>query len=332
MALNLAAQGAVPTDGLTVRGLSVALGRGAGPAVQLVHEASLAVARGEVVALVGESGSGKSTLVRAVAGLLPRTAPWRVRGELSLGATDLLGLDEAGRRQVRGRRIGFVFQEPQQALNPTWTVRRQITQALPHIPKPQRRAHAEQLLTRLGFPEPEVRAGAYPHELSGGLRQRVLVALALAQGPELVIADEPTAHLDARLKLQVLSVLRAEVTAAKAGLLIVSHDLSMVSEVADRVYVMYAGTIVEHGTTAEVLRQPRHRYTAALIEALPAQDGLPKAIPGQVPGLMSPPPGCAFHPRCAFAVPECGRQRPEFTRQEERGWACWRPRGAAVTP
>jgi oligopeptide/dipeptide ABC transporter ATP-binding protein len=291
----------------------------------VLQEVSLRIAPGEVVAVVGESGCGKSTLLRALIGLGPTGAKYRVQGRITLADTVLSGFEASQWATVRGARIGFVFQEPQSALNPTQTVLRQVEAAFHHKPRAQRRRLAEQALAEAGFPDPKQRGQAYAHELSGGLRQRVLLALALAQKPELVLADEPTAHLDTALSDMVLDRLSAYVRAQDASLVLVTHDLSLAEARSQRIYVMYAGRIVEFGPTSEVLTRPRHPYTAALLAAVPKQGRLPNPIPGEVPNLHAPIVGCAFGARCPRVLPSCREDTPAMTAENSRGWACLSP-------
>ncbi len=312
-------------DKLQVQGLCVELQDKQGM-LPLVQDVSLHVAPGEVVALVGESGCGKSTLLRALIGLAPAGGKSKVRGSIQLGDAVLSDLEPAQWPSVRGSRIGFVFQEPQSALNPTQTVLRQVETAFHRLPRSQRRARAEAALADAGFPEPAVRGQAYPHELSGGLRQRVLLALAMGPQPQLLLADEPTAHLDADLEALVLDRLLAYVHEQDASLLLVTHDLTLVQTLAQRLYVMYAGRIVESGPTSELLAQPRHPYTAALLAAAPKPGILPSPIPGEVPNLHAPTQGCAFGPRCARVQPSCREAPPPMQCDDLRGWACLNPR------
>ncbi len=308
--------------GLQVRGLDVAIE--AGPVI--VKQVDLDVAPGQIVALVGESGCGKSTLLRAVAGLLPRTALWTVQGEARWADTALLGGSGAHSAQLLGRRLGFVFQEAHEALNPTRSVQNQLQLAFRGLPRAQRGPEVEQVLGRVGLSAVGARGRVYPHELSGGQRQRVLVAMAIAQKPELILADEPTSHLDLTSQAQILGVLAEQAHRHDSAVLWVSHDLAMVSQIAAHIYVMYAGRVVEHGPTADVMAAPRHPYTAALIDALPAQGRLPSPIQGDVPEAVSLPPGCAFHPRCAHTQAQCRSRRPGLQADGPHRWACWHPR------
>ena len=336
-------------DLLQVRGLKVELPTPAGW-VRPVNEVSLRIAAGESLGLVGESGSGKTMMALALMGLLPMgarvsgdanlsgdpnlpgqtnlsaevqvTRDASVAGDASRGRTDspetsLTSLTERGWRNVRGREIAMVFQEPMTALNPVMRIGAQIAEAV--------RVHGAGLdgggvrrrvldaLRRAAVPEPESRAEQFPHQLSGGLRQRAMIAMALAGGPRLLIADEPTTALDVTVQKQILDLLDRLRRELQLGLLFITHDLGVVAQVADRVAVMYAGRIVEEGPAQEVLQAPRHPYTQGLLAASPTLErGKLKPIPGTVPQLTALPPGCAFEPRCSLRVAECVRAVPDL--------------------
>jgi len=296
---------------LEVRGLTVELPTAAGW-VRPVNEVSLGVDAGESLGLVGESGSGKTMLSLALMGLLPPGA--RVSGEAMLAtessAKNLTVLTEREWRDVRGGEISMVFQEPMTSLNPVMRAGAQIEEAI--------RAHQRQLSTnemkrktiealrRAAISEPEVRAEQFPHQLSGGLRQRVMIAMALAAGPRLLIADEPTTALDVTVQKQILDLLDRLRRELRLGLLFITHDLGVVRQVAEHVAVMYAGRIIEEGPAREVLAKPRHPYTQGLLKASPTlKRGALSPIPGAVPQLTALPPGCAFEPRCEFRRTEC---------------------------
>jgi oligopeptide/dipeptide ABC transporter ATP-binding protein len=305
---------------LEVRGLTVELATAAGW-VRPANDLSLRIGAGESLGLVGESGSGKTMLALALIGLLPQGA--RVSGEAKLefseaeAGRNLVELSEREWRSVRGREIAMIFQEPMTALNPVMRIGAQIEEAV--------RAHQSKLdagevrhrmieaLRRAAVPEPEARAEQYPHQLSGGLRQRAMIGMALAGGPRLLIADEPTTALDVTVQKQILDLLDRLRRELKLGLLFITHDLSVVTQVADRLAVMYAGRIVEHGPAEQVLRAPRHPYTQGLLAASPTLErGRLTPIPGTVPQLSSLPPGCAFEPRCAVRRTECRAAVPEL--------------------
>ncbi len=288
--------------------------------VRPVNEVSLTLASGESLGLVGESGSGKTMLALALVGLLPSGA--RSRGHAWFGSkngagpTDLLSLADADLPAVRGAKIGFVFQEPMTALNPVMRVGAQIAEAIlahrARLGAKQARHEAIEALERVRVPEPALRARQYPHELSGGLRQRAMIAMALAAGPRLLVADEPTTALDVTVQKEILELLSRLRREMHLSLLFITHDLGVVAQVAGRVAVMYAGRIVEIGPAQEVLRRPRHPYTEGLLRASPQLGRRSLApIAGNVPSLTALPPGCAFAPRCPYRQPECDARVPE---------------------
>jgi peptide/nickel transport system ATP-binding protein len=295
-----------------------------------VCDISFSIAPGEVLGLVGESGSGKSITSLAIMRLLPPQA--RVSGEILFaenGSTrNLLTLPREEMRLLRGSRIGMIFQEPMTALNPVMRVGDQIAEAvLAHggCSKSDAARLVVQAMTDVAIPEPDRRARDYPHQLSGGMRQRVMIAMAIVNRPKLLIADEPTTALDVTIQAQILELL-AELR-AKFGLamLFISHDLAVVSQVADRVAVMYAGNLVELGAKGEIFQAPAHPYTRGLLHAVPdlkTERGRPLGtIEGTVPPLHAMPPGCAFEPRCGFRVPECTRALPPLAEVAEGHWA-----------
>lgn len=299
---------------LEVKKLSVELATPRGW-IKPVNEVSLQIGAGEAVGLVGESGSGKTMLSLALMGLLPEGS--RVSGEALQDGTPLTNLREEEWRSVRGKEIAMIFQEPMTSLNPVMKIGAQIEEAIrTHEKKLEARAVRERTLDALrkaAVPEPELRAEQYPHQLSGGLRQRAMIAMALAAGPKLLIADEPTTALDVTVQKQILELLRRLRGELQLGLLFITHDLGVVSQVADRVAVMYAGRVVEQGQTKEVLSNPKHPYTQGLLEASPKlQRSALKPIPGVVPQLFGLPPGCSFEPRCGLRKAECTRAVPEL--------------------
>lgn len=297
---------------LDLAGLTLAVETPSGPAWP-VRDVTLAVRPGETLAVVGESGSGKSLAALAVMGLLPDAV--RVAGGVArLAGQDVLRLDEPGLRRLRGRRMAMVFQDPLSSLNPVHRVGTQVVEALrAHRPRAARTAaaEAEVLLARVGLPDPARAARAFPHELSGGMRQRAMIAIAIANDPDLLIADEPTTALDATVQAQVLDLLGDLGRARRMALIFITHSLPLVAAIADRVAVMYAGQVVEEGPAASLLARPLHPYTAALLASAPdAAGGLPVPIPGRVPAPHAVPPGCAFAPRCAHAHPVCTASDP----------------------
>jgi len=290
--------------------------------VRAVDNVSLTVAVGETLALVGESGSGKSVTALSVMRLLPRRSGRIAAGRILLDGIDLASLPNEAMRRLRGSAIGMVFQEPMTSLNPLLRVGEQVAEPL-RIHRGLARAAAQQaavaMLAAVGLPEPERQAGRYPHELSGGMRQRVMIAVALACHPRLLIADEPTTALDVTIQAQILELLRTLQRDLGMGMLFITHNLGIVAGLAHRMAVMYAGRVVEHGSVAEVFARPRHPYTRGLLACQPrlgeahglraAGISLP-AIPGSVPGLRALPPGCSFAPRCPLAIEACRADIP----------------------
>jgi oligopeptide/dipeptide ABC transporter ATP-binding protein len=303
---------------LEVRELTVELPTPVGW-VRPVNEVSLRIDAGESLGLVGESGSGKTMLSLALMGLLPPGA--RVSGEASLAteasAKNLTALTEREWRDVRGGEIAMVFQEPMTSLNPVMRIGAQIEETI-HVHQPKLRANevkrkAVDALRRAAVPEPEDRAEQFPHQLSGGLRQRAMIAMALAAGPRLLIADEPTTALDVTVQKQILDLLDRLRRELQLGLLFITHDLGVVAQVAERIAVMYAGRIIEEGPARNVLAKPLHPYTQGLLRASPTlKRGTLMPIPGAVPQLTALPPGCAFEPRCELRRDECAVAVPAF--------------------
>jgi len=303
---------------LEVRGLQTWFDTRAGTA-RAVDGVDLRVERGETMALVGESGSGKSVTAYSILRLVAQ--PGRiVGGQVLFDGVDLLKLDQRGIRAVRGKRIGMIFQEPLAALNPVWTIGEQIVEAIRlHRPVSRRAAWARavELLERVQMPSAAQRAHEYPHRLSGGMRQRAMIAIALACDPDLLIADEPTTALDVTTQAQILALLKELQRELGMGLLLITHDLGVVAEVADRAAVMYAGRVVEEGAVAQLFVQPSHPYTAGLLRSLQVEALAPGArlpeIAGTVPLLTAMPAGCAFAPRCTQAQTGCVVDAPPLT-------------------
>jgi peptide/nickel transport system ATP-binding protein len=304
---------------LDIRGLTVELPTTSGW-IRPVNELSLTLAEGETLGIVGESGSGKTMLSLALMGLEPHGA--RTTGEAWLHARDaraqnLLASSPHAMRSIRGREIAMIFQEPMTALNPVLRVGEQVAEAIrvhePGVSEREIQRRVLESLERAALPDPERRARQYPHQLSGGLRQRVMIAMALAAGPRILIADEPTTALDVTVQKQILELLAKLRRELQLSLLFITHDLGVVAQVADRVAVMYAGRIVEYGPVMEVLRAPRHPYTAGLLRAAPrlVREKL-VPIPGTVPSLAALPPGCSFSPRCALHIPDCDTAMPQL--------------------
>jgi oligopeptide/dipeptide ABC transporter ATP-binding protein len=278
--------------------------------VHAVDGASFTVRTGEALGLVGESGSGKSMTLRAILGLLPN--PGRiVSGEVEFEGQDLASASQRRLQEVRGAHIGMIFQEPMTALNPVMRVIDQIAEGpMAHLgqSRSHARASAIDLMRKVGIPDPHRRARAYPHELSGGMRQRVMIAIALSCEPKLILCDEPTTALDVTIQDQILKLLGAMRRDFGVSVVFVTHDLAVVAQTCERVAVMYAGQVVETGSVEEVFRAPRHPYTLGLLRSVPRFDLKRQtldSIPGQPPDLVLPPPGCRFHPRCPFAQDDC---------------------------
>ncbi|MEY9963169.1 peptide/nickel transport system ATP-binding protein [Streptacidiphilus sp. MAP12-16] len=310
---------------LQVRGLHVDF-----TGVPAVRGVDLDVRRGEVLGVVGESGSGKSVTAMAVLGLLPATA--RARGSVRLGGTELLGRPRAELAKIRGRRIAMVFQDPLSALTPVYRIGDQIAEALlvhQDIGRAAARDRAVELLDLVGIPDPRTRADAFPHEYSGGMRQRAVIAMAIANNPEVILADEPTTALDVTVQAQVLEVLRTAQRETGAALVLVSHDLGVIAGMADRVAVMYAGRVVETAPVDELYARPRMPYTLGLLGAVPRLEAdcvraplVP--VPGTPPAMAALGPGCPFAPRCPLAADECRTTEPELLGREGHLAACHR--------
>ncbi len=308
--------------------------------VRALEGVSYHVRRGEVFGLVGETGCGKSVSAYAVLRLLPRTA--RIaRGTVTFDGEELTTASERRLREIRGRDIAMVFQDPLAALNPVMRAGKQVAEVLRLHQRQELleaaeafegsrrsryrqavRARVEDALRQVKLPDPASIADAYPHELSGGMQQRVMIAMALACRPRLLIADEPTTALDVTIQAQVLRLLRELQGELGMSVLLITHDLGVVAGMCDRVAVMYAGTIVEQASVAELFADPRHPYTQGLLAALPSGDARLTTIPGRVPDLIAPPEGCRFHPRCPRATKRCAREAPELREAGARKIAC----------
>jgi oligopeptide/dipeptide ABC transporter ATP-binding protein len=278
--------------------------------LRAVDGASFEVRRGEALGLVGESGSGKTMALRSLIGLLPRSA--RIAGgSIRLDGTELVGASDATLRGLRGRTVAMVFQEPMTALNPVMRIGEQIAETpLVRLGYSRRRAkeRALELMRLVGIPDPARRYEAFPHELSGGMRQRVVIATALSGDPKLLLCDEPTTALDVTIQDQILKLLASLREELGVSILFVSHDLAVIAQTCRRVAVMYAGQLVETGTVDAIFREPHHPYTLGLLRSVPSFDSVRdhlSSIPGAPPDLASPPSGCRFHPRCGFARPDC---------------------------
>jgi len=316
-------------DLLSIRDLETTFftDRGAARAVDGV---SLDVGRGQTVAVVGESGCGKTMLALSVLRLVP-SPPGRITGgQVLFDGTDLLALPEAAMRSIRGNRISMIFQEPMTSLNPVFRVGEQIAEAVrlhQGATAHEAREAAAEMLRLVGIPDPGARAQAYPHELSGGMRQRVVIAMALACDPELVLADEPTTALDVTIQAQILDLMMDLKERNNSAVLLITHDLGIVAQTCSRVAVMYAGQVVEDAPVPELFRDPLHPYTRGLLRSLPrpgARQRELEPVPGVVPGLADLPRGCRFHPRCPQAMPRCSEEPPPLLGPAPgRGVRCW---------
>ncbi len=315
---------------LEVRNLAVEFGAGAGR-VRAVDDVSFEVNPGETLAIVGESGSGKSVTALSLLRLVP-TPPGRFcSGEILFEGEDLLKASDAAIRSIRGNRIAMIFQEPMSSLNPALTVGLQIAEPLQlHGRLPWARAFdkARELLTRVRIPDAARRVNTHPHQFSGGMRQRAMIAMALACKPNLIIADEPTTALDVTVQAQILSLLKDLTKETNAALILITHDLGVVARYADRVCVMYAGRVVESGSAQDIYANPRHPYTLGLMASIPRldQDAVDRLTPidGQPPDLAALPKGCAFEPRCRYAMDRCRDERPTLEHEGGRHYrACF---------
>ena len=318
---------------LDVRGLKTHFFTSDG-VVKAVDGVSFAAHRGEILGLVGESGSGKSVTAMSILNLLPSPPARIVDGQILYRGQDLVNITPAGMRAIRGRHISMIFQEPMTSLNPVYTVGSQIAEVYTeHFGTSRKEAFEKsiEMLGRMGIPSPEVRAHEYPVNMSGGMRQRVMIAMALAAGPELIIADEPTTALDVTIQAQILDQLRDLSRAESTSVILITHNLAVVAEYAKRVLVMYAGRIVEEAPVEQMFERPLHPYAKGLLNSIPrlgdkTTSGKKRLteIPGMVPSLDNLPSGCSFHPRCPLARDKCRRDDPELTAHGPRcRVACW---------
>ncbi len=284
--------------------------------VRAVDGVSFSVAPGKLLGLVGESGSGKTVSVLSIMRLLPETARI-VSGEIIFEDRDLLKLSEPEMRHIRGARIAMIFQEPMTSLNPVFTIGSQIGEAVrlhQQTSRAETRNRTIEALRMVRIADPERRVDDYPHQLSGGMRQRVMIAMALSCNPRLLIADEPTTALDVTIQAQILDLIRELQVRLGLAVILVTHDLGIVAEYADDVTILYAARVMEQAPTAELFRNPLNPYTRGLLESIPGIDGNRhrrlQAIPGSIPSALNPPAGCRFHPRCARVIPQCSEAEP----------------------
>ncbi len=296
-----------------------------------VDGVSLALEAGRTLGIVGESGCGKSVTALSIMGLVPQPPGRIAGGEILFEGADLLKLGAAEMRALRGDRIAMIFQEPMSSLNPAFTIGEQIAEGLlqhRNISKNEAKNQAIEMLERVRIPSPERRYHDYPHRLSGGMRQRAMIAMALACRPKLLICDEPTTALDVTIQAQILDLMRTLREETGAAIILITHDLGVVAELADDVAVMYAGRIVERSAVAELFAEPQHPYTIGLLGSIPKlhlEQARLAAIEGQVPNPLAVPRGCRFAPRCPFAVERCGRDDPVLSRiKSAHEAACWR--------
>jgi peptide/nickel transport system ATP-binding protein len=324
----------VPTL-LDVQDLRIAFPDGAGGRIHPVDGVSFTLARGEMLALVGESGCGKSLTSLALLRLVPPPGRIEAGSRLRLGDTDVLALEGEALRQIRGRRIGMIFQDPMTSLNPVFTVGDQITEGMHahfKVSKKEARERALALLTEVGIPDPAARFDAYPHQLSGGMRQRVMIAIALAAEPEILIADEPTTALDVTVQAQILEVLDRLRETRGMAILLITHDLGVVAGRADRTAVMYAGQIVEAAPTPELFARPQHPYTLGLFGSVPRLTGPRERltpIKGSVPPPAAWPTGCRFRTRCPIVHPKSAEMPPLLPAGPDHRSRCWLAQDAA---
>jgi len=311
--------------------------------VRAVDGVSFGVPAGKTLGLVGESGCGKSVLARSILGINPARSTVNLSGQIFFQGRDLRQLPEHELRSLRGKQMAMIFQDPMTSLNPIMPIGRQIAQVIRFhfgVPAIEANERAVALLDSVGMPSPRERALVYPHELSGGMRQRATIAIALSCNPKLLIADEPTTALDVTVQAQILDLLQREQEERQMTLILITHNLGVVAGMADEVAVMYAGRIVERGRTSEILRSPRMPYTAALLRSVPRLSDPSHtrlaAIGGRPPVLIDPAPGCRFAPRCEYASETCNETEPEFTADAgaSQGFACWHPLNAteSLTP
>ncbi|MCQ2011632.1 ABC transporter ATP-binding protein [Sporolactobacillus sp. STSJ-5] len=301
-----------------------------GGTVQAVRGISLNLNKGETLAIVGESGSGKSVTSKAIMGLIPSPPGEIATGDILFEGNDLVKYSKKQLQKIRGKEISMIFQDPMTALNPTMKIGKQIMEGLikhQGMTKHDAKKRAIELLQLVGIPNPEKRVDEYPHQFSGGMRQRVVIAIALACNPKILIADEPTTALDVTIQAQILDLMRDLQKKTGTAIILITHDLGVVANLAQRVAVMYGGKIVETGTLDEIFYNPKHPYTWGLLSSMPklhAKTDKLLAIPGTPPDLSNPPKGCPFAPRCPYAMKVCTDHMPEYTEMSStQRTACW---------
>lgn len=314
---------------LEIKDLSVAF-RVEGKYVTAVDSVSLDVRKGEILGLVGESGSGKSVTCRSIMRLIP-DPPGRIqKGKVIFKGKDILEMSKKEMYKVRGNKISMIFQEPMTSLNPVYTCGNQIIEAVllhQKVNRQEARQRAIEMLNLVGIPMPEVRIDSYPHELSGGMRQRVMIAMALSCNPEILIADEPTTALDPTIQAQILDLIKQLQKKLSITVIFITHDLGVIAEICDRVAVMYAGSIVEQADVIEIFHNPKHPYTNELLKAIPKINekcDVLHNIKGVIPNIVDIPKGCGFHPRCAYCMEKCKMQKPPlFEPDKGHEVRCW---------
>ena len=295
--------------------------------VKAVDSIDLQVREGETLGIVGESGCGKSVTGLSILRLVPTPPGKIVEGKILFQGKDLLRLSEKEMRKIRGNKISMIFQEPMTSLNPVFTIGDQIAEAIilhQGLRKKEALQKTIEILRLVGIPGPEERIKNYPHQLSGGMRQRVMIAMAISCNPTLLIADEPTTALDVTIQAQILNLLQDLKQKLNMALILISHDLGVIAQVADRIAVLYAGSLMEYADTLEIFHRPRNPYTQGLLRSLPyyqKRKARFKVIPGQVPDPLSPPSGCKFHPRCDLAVEKCRKEEPLFEEVSPGHWS-----------
>lgn len=305
--------------------------------VQAVNGISFSVAPGEALGIVGESGCGKSVTATSIMRLLPPNGKI-VEGEIDFDGRDLASLSEREMQHIRGNEISMIFQDPMTSLNPVLKIRTQISESLQlhqNMTKAQAAKRSVELLELVGIPSPAMRVRQYPHEFSGGMRQRVMIAMALSCNPKMLIADEPTTALDVTIQAQIMDLMRELRQKLNTAIILITHDLGVVAGMCTRIQVMYAGRIIERGTPDDIYYNPKHPYTWGLLKSVPRVDARERkrlhSIPGQPPDLLAPPEGCEFWPRCDYAMEICQSQKPELTNIEgEHETACWLTHPAAA--
>jgi oligopeptide/dipeptide ABC transporter ATP-binding protein len=319
----------MPEPVLAAKALSVEFPRLGNAPVSPVRDVSFAIEPGRTLGLVGESGSGKSLTALSLLGLVPY--PGRLSGSIRFQGRELVGLAEKEYERLRGAGLSIVFQDPSTSLNPVLSIGEQLLETIRQHQGLDPKAAKDQALSalrRVELPDPEKRLRSYPHQLSGGMKQRVLIAMALACDPAFLILDEPTTALDVTVQAQILDLIELIQDSKKTAIILISHDLAVVSEVADEISIIYAGRVVENAPTTEILSRPRHPYTTGLLGSIPALGKFKQplqSIPGFPPDPAELPSGCPFHPRCPRALDKCRATDPPLTREGNGAYACWNP-------